>query len=128
MKNLFLVLAVVFTLTVPILVSAEVDNAPANKLSLPNPFDCSTGASDTPCIIQILQGIIERLLLIIYPILAGMVFYGGLQMMFARGNTEKYKSGLKTIQYAVIGFVAIVVSQGVAAILYSLLGLGGGVP
>jgi hypothetical protein len=89
---------------------------------LASPFNCQDSA-DSPCIIQIFQSIVGRLLLIIYPLLAGMVFYGGLQMMLARGSTEKYKAGLKTIQYAVIGFVAIILSQGVAYVIQSILSL-----
>ena len=98
---------------------------PSPALPLPNLLNCPppTGPNTPPCFLQIFQDVIGRLLLVIYPLLAGMVFYGGMQMMFARGNTEKYKAGLKTIQYAVIGFVVIVLSQGLGLIIKSILGL-----
>ena len=89
-------------------------------LTLYDPFQC-TGTA--PCFLQILQGLIGRVLLIVYPILAGMIFYGGLQMMLARGSSEKYKAGLKTIQYAVIGFVVIILSQGAGLIIQSILAI-----
>ncbi|MEK7093731.1 MAG: pilin [Patescibacteria group bacterium] len=97
-------------------------NAP---LPITDPFNCPDAAPNTPpCIITILQRIISRMLDIVYPILAGIVFYGGFQMMFARGEPEKYKSGVKTIKYAVIGFVVILLSQGIGFILVDLVSLG----
>jgi len=129
---LFLGILILVVSTLPLQVSAQATTLPGNTTSnasaplpLTDPFGCDPPTEGTPpCFIQVLQGFIGRFLLVVYPILAGMVFYGGLQMMFARGSSEKYKSGLRTIQYAVIGFVAIVLSQGIASILYSLLALG----
>lgn len=129
---LFLGVFFVFLLALPFQVFADINTSPqpgnssaSAPLPLTDPFGCDPPSEGTPpCFIQVLQGFIGRFLLVVYPILAGMVFYGGLQMMLARGSAEKYKSGLKTIQYAVIGFVAIVLSQGIASILYSLLALG----
>lgn len=94
------------------------------SLPLFDPLGCDT-ASDSPCVVQILQRIISQLILVVYPILAGMVFYGGFQMMFARGNSEKYGAGKKTIGYAVLGFTVILVSQGIAFIIKDLISLGG---
>lgn len=94
-------------------------------ITLTDPFGCSAPTPNSdPCFIQILKSIIGRLIDIAYPVLAGIVFYGGFQMMFAGGNAEKYKSGLKTIRYAVIGFAVILVSQGIGFILVDLVSLG----
>ena len=124
MKLLFL--AVFLSLiAMPVLTLAQDTNLPPAKISLTDPFGCQpvTKAGDPPCFMQVLQQIIGRLLQIAYPLLAGMVFYGGMQMMFARGVSEKYNAGKKTILYAVIGFAVILVSQGIAFILADLIKL-----
>ena len=131
MKNILLVAILLFSLVAtPAFVFADIVTNPQSSgtsapLPLEDPFDCDPPTSGTPpCFIQILQRIMGRVLDIVYPILAGIVFYGGFQMMFARGEPEKYKSGLKTIKYAVIGFVVILFSQGIAFILVDLVSLG----
>lgn len=90
-------------------------------LTLADPFNCSTAGSSTPCLIQVLGGIIGRFTQIVIPVLVAMILYGGFQMMAARGSTEKYGAGKKTITYAVIGFTVILVSQGIGFILIDLL-------
>lgn len=90
-------------------------------ISLADPFNCSTATSDAPCLIQVLGGIIGRFSQIVVPVLVAMILYGGFQMMAARGSTEKYGAGKKTITYAVIGFAVILVSQGIGYILIDLL-------
>lgn len=63
--------------------------------------------------------IIDYLILIAAPILAIFILIGAYQIMFAGGDTEKWKTGKKTIIYAVIGYAIILLSKGVASIIQS---------
>lgn len=124
MKNLLSGVGLVFLLTVAILPLQGLGAGPGDPgdgtLTLADPFNCSATA-ETPCLIQVLGGIIGRFTQIVIPVLVAMILYGGFQMMAARGSTEKYGAGKKTITYAVIGFTVILVSQGIGFILIDLL-------
>ncbi len=56
------------------------------------------------------------------PLTGIMVLVGGFQMMTAAGNPEKFSTGKKTILYAVIGFVVILLAGSVAAIIQNTFG------
>ena len=51
-----------------------------------------------------------------------MILIGGFQILTAKDSPEKVKSGRATIMYAVIGFVIILISKGVALILLNIIG------
>ena len=75
------------------------------------------GDCNLPC----LAGKITKFLFIIsIPIVSIMVLVGGLQMMTAGGNPEKFLSGKKTILYAAIGFVVVLLADQVPKILQNL--------
>ena len=50
-----------------------------------------------------------------------MVLYGAFLILTAGGNEERYSSGKKTIFYAVIGLVVIILSSGIVQIVQNLL-------
>lgn len=72
--------------------------------------------------ITIINNILNYLIYISVPILALMILIGGFQILTARDNPEKISSGRKTIMYAVIGFVIVLISKGVALILLTIIG------
>ncbi len=84
-------------------------------IRLPNPLP-----SDN--IIEIINNILNYLIYISIPILALMILWGGFQILYARGAPANITKGRETIQWAVIGFVIILISKGVALIVLRILG------
>lgn len=76
----------------------------------------------TTSIIQVINNVLNYLIYISVPILAIMILVGGFQILTSRDNPEKIKSGKTTITYAVIGFVIVLISKGVALILLKIMG------
>lgn len=82
---------------------------------IPNPL----GAGST--IITVINNILNYLIYISVPILAIMILVGGFQILTARGEPAKIISGKQTITYAVIGFLIILISKGVALLLLTIM-------
>ena len=76
----------------------------------------------TTSFIQIINNILNYFIYISVPILALMILVGGFQILTARDNPEKITKGKTTIMYAVIGFVIVLISKGVALILLKIIG------
>lgn len=72
-------------------------------------------------IIKIISNILDWLIIYSIPILALMILIGGFQILTAKDSPEKVTSGRKTIMYAVIGFVIILISKGIALILLTII-------
>lgn len=83
--------------------------------TLSNPLD---PCKDLSCIAL---AIIKALFLISIPIVSIMVLVGGFQILTAGGDPEKFKTGRKTIIYAVVGFAIILIAGGVVSIIQSLI-------
>ncbi len=95
----------------------------ANKISaqtikIENPLSCD----DLGCIVS---KFISALTLLVIPILTIMVFVGGFQILFSGGNEEKIKTGKKTLQYAIIGYIIIILAAGIDSIIKSVLDIRG---
>jgi hypothetical protein len=73
-------------------------------------------------IIEIISNILDWLIIYSIPILALMILIGGFQILTAKDSPEKVSSGRKTIMYAVVGFVIILISKGIALILLNIIG------
>jgi len=84
-------------------------------ISLPNPLSCQ----DFGCI---LTEIISKIAQLAIPIVVIMVLIGGFQIMTAGGNEEKVKEGKSTIKWAVIGYIIILLANGLVLIIKSVLG------
>jgi len=82
--------------------------------TLPNPLGSNN-------IMVIINNVLNYLIYISAPIFALMILIGGFQILTARDNPEKIKSGRSTIMYASIGFVIVLISKGVALILLNIL-------
>ena len=98
------------------------DNAVAQSgggtISLPNPLSCQ----DLGCI---LTQIISKIAQLAIPIVVIMVLIGGFQIMTAGGNEERVKQGKSTIWWAVIGYVIILLANGLVLVIESVLGAKG---
>ncbi len=101
-----------------------------NKLLLNNIFAAGVGETtgvrlDNPLgetsIIKIISNILDWLIIYSIPILALMILIGGFQILTAKDSPEKVSSGRKTIMYAVVGFVIILISKGIALILLNII-------
>lgn len=87
-----------------------------STVSLPNPISATSFT-------QVVASITGYLIEIAIPLTAIMALVGGFQMITAAGNPEKFASGRKTLTYAAIGFVVVVLASGVAAIIKNFLGV-----
>lgn len=72
-------------------------------------------------IIKIISNILDWLIIYSIPILALMILIGGFQILTAKDSPEKITSGKKTIMFAVVGFVIILISKGIALILLNII-------
>lgn len=86
-------------------------------LTLRNPLGAS--CNDLTCPVS---AVANFLFTISIPICAIMVLVGGFQMMTAAGEPEKISKGRKTIMWAVIGFVVVLLAGSVASLIQSLFG------
>ena len=84
-------------------------------ISFPNPLSCE----NLGCIVE---KIISELVKLAIPIVVIMVLIGGFQIMTAGGNEEKVKQGRSTIWWAVIGYVVILLANGLVLVIKSILG------
>lgn len=71
-------------------------------------------------LVDILDKIFSVLFKISIPIVAIMVVIGGIQIMTAGGSSEKVTAGRKTIQYAVIGFIIVLLGSSVVPVIRSI--------
>lgn len=71
---------------------------------------------------DIVNSIVGYLTVLAIPVVTLMILIGGFQILTSQGDEEKFKSGKKTIWYAVLGYAAIWASKGIIAIVTDLLG------
>lgn len=92
--------------------------AQAQTITFENPLSCD----DFGCIVS---EFISALTMLVIPVLTIMVFIGGFQILFSGGDEEKIKTGKKTLQYAVLGYIIILLAAGIDSIITSILKVGG---
>lgn len=78
------------------------------------------GCTNFSCVFK---NIMNTLFWIAVPLTGIMVIIGAFQILTAAGNPEKFKSGKKTLLYAVIGFAVVLVAGGVVPIVCSIFNL-----
>ncbi len=54
------------------------------------------------------------------PLTSIMVLVGGFQMMTAAGDPEKFSKGKKTLTYAAVGFVIVLIAGGITSLIKSI--------
>ncbi len=70
----------------------------------------------------VIGGIIDFLQPVAVAVLVIMVFVGAFQWLFAGPDPKKIESGRKTLTWAVIGFVALLLARVLVSTVASLLG------
>lgn len=68
----------------------------------------------------VVQNIIDALGTVSLAIVTIMVLIGGFQIITSGGNPEKIKAGKKTILYAAIGFVTLLVAGSIVVIIQAI--------
>jgi hypothetical protein len=114
MKKIKILLTMMAMGNFGIVFSALADNSnSSSSLDLPNPVGCSNG-------ICVTTKIINFIFVLAAPICAIMVLWGGFKMMTSSGNPEKFSSGKKTLLYAAVGFVVVLLANSVVSIIGSI--------
>ena len=94
--------------------------APGGGITLPDLLACTGAPAGTSPILCVLGKILTVLLKISIPITTIMVLVGAFQILTAAGDPEKFKTGRKTILYAVAGFSIVFFASSVVPILQSI--------
>ena len=80
-----------------------------------------TNPSGLTSIQDLLDSIITFLNTILGPILVIVILFGAFKMLTSQGNENKYMEGRKTVQYAVIGAIIIIIADGIILIIKEIL-------
>lgn len=83
---------------------------------IPNPLEGKCNQLD--CVIA---GIISKLAQLAIPVVVIMVLIGGFQILTSGGNEEKIRTGKTTLWWAVIGYIVILLANGLVLIIQSIL-------
>jgi len=93
------------------------------------PKTVNAGEIENPLGFDSLEGFLGHisgfLFQISIPIVTIMIIWGGFLWMTAGANPERVTKGRQTITYAIIGFVIVLMAQGIVAIVRDLLSGGG---
>lgn len=70
---------------------------------------------------DLLTGIAGQLYIIAIPIVTIMVLYGAWLILTAAGDPARLGQGKKTILYAIIGFIIVLIAGGIPALITQIL-------
>ena len=90
------------------------NNSPSS-ITIENPL--GEGAT----IETLVSRISDFLVLIAIPILSLVVLYSAFQILTARGNESQFESGKKTLLYGLVGFVILLVGEGLVKLLEAIV-------
>ena len=85
-------------------------------ISIPNPLGASSFS-------ELINKIIDFLIFIGTPLATLMILIAAFQIMSAGGDVEKVSTGRKTIQWAALGYVLLLISKGIVLVINSVLGV-----
>lgn len=118
-KKIFLVFfTVIFYLVlvfIPDTGKAFFSEGSAGPIPIPNPLTCD---SFEECINKIVD-FIFYLAVVLVPL---MIIIAGFLFVTAAGNTEKIAQAKKIITWALIGFLIVLISKGIVALITNILG------
>jgi hypothetical protein len=75
---------------------------------------------------EILSAVAGFLFTISIPIVTIMILIGAFQILTAAGNEERIRRGKRTITWAVVGFLVVLIAGGVTQLIENLLSDSGG--
>lgn len=112
-RNTFIFLAVLF-LFAPVMVGAS-DWEPGPSGQIDNPLGTSSFSGLFAGIVNWVAGIVGILAVL-------MILIGGIQYMISAGDQEKIDSAKKTIYWALIGLVVVLIAEGLLRAVFQILG------
>jgi len=71
---------------------------------------------------KLIEAILNFIFTLSFPILTGVMLYAGFVMLTSSGDANKFQQGVNVIIYASIGFLIILTSKGIIAVLKDVLG------
>lgn len=80
------------------------------------------GAAEVTEGVRAITGIINWALGFVGVISVALMIYGGVQMMLSRGEESKYIAGKKTLIYAVIGLMVVMISYSIVGFVFRAIG------
>lgn len=89
------------------------DSGSGTSIKLDNPIGCD----DFQCV---MTKVTSALLMLSIPIVTIMVLWGGFQILTAGGSKDRLEVGKKTILYAAVGFVVVLLANSVANVLQDI--------
>ncbi|MEK7616402.1 MAG: pilin [Patescibacteria group bacterium] len=116
MKYILIILFALFTIHYALLPVAAFAACDPNK-DLCNPLS----SDDFTVLVGKVISFIKDLVL--YALAPLMVVIGGFQIMTAGGNPEQVTKGRKTVMYALIGIVVVLLAEGLVSLIKDILGV-----
>jgi hypothetical protein len=110
-------------LFIPTLVHAEIPAIDVCKQSgsCLKGTDTLKGSGDKNTLVTFLITVAQYLTFISAAIAVLFAVWGGMQMITSSGDDSKYKGGIKTLQYALIGLVLTIVAYTIVGLVSSLI-------
>ncbi len=71
---------------------------------------------------ELLEAILNFVFTLSFPVLTGVVLYAGFVMLTSAGDPNKFQQGINIVIYAGVGFLVILMSKGIIAVLRDVLG------
>ena len=78
--------------------------------------------TNAPDFQTLVDNIISFMIIVSVPIVSLVILYGAYQMLTSGGDPAKFETGKKTILYAIIGFVIILIAKGVSSVIQNVTG------
>ncbi len=87
----------------------------AEGITIDNPLE-------TKDVQELLNNVIDAILQIVGVIAVAMIVYGGIQYMISGGEEKKLESAKKTITYAVVGLVVVILAGAIINFIIATVG------
>ena len=88
-----------------------------------NSSDCLTDRWGTICLFNTIYGVTDLLFAILFALAILFFVYGGITMVMAAGDTEKFGKGKNYIMYALIGIVVALLAKAFPSIIKTVMGM-----
>jgi len=92
-----------------------------NKVIYPGPGQMA-GEAEVAEGVRMISGIINWALGFVGIVAVAIMIWGGSQMIIARGDESKYQGGKKTLTYAVIGLMLVIISYSIVGFVFNAIG------
>ncbi|MCC6639376.1 hypothetical protein IT409_02355 [Candidatus Falkowbacteria bacterium] len=99
------------------------DNSVGGVQAAINSLEATTSAAGLPkqTLGATLKKVIDNVIGLLGAAFLILCIYGGLRMMFSKGDEKAYAEGRKTISWGVIGMIVILVSYGIVDLLFGVV-------